>query len=694
MAGEVDPVSSSAAETSSASLPRFGSTRPRARYSAEYQIPRNSLALLMVAQVVVLLPLAAYVSAWVVGVALFCGFWRWQVYRGRWNYPPRLVKAALVVLCACGVALGSNSAFSVETASALCMAAFALKLIEMKAQRDAYLVIFLAFFLIAVAFLFDQSLALSAYALFAAVVVCSAMVAMHLRHNQVRPIASMKVALSLVGQALPLMIVVFLFFPRIAPLWSVPLPGGSQSGLSDRVTPGEIAKLSQSDEIAFRVSFDGDVPRSRELYFRGVVLSGYNEGTWQQLRSAPRLEVVNPAGLAAPLEYTVMLEPTQRNWLFALDLAEPFGGRLSTTHDFRLESADVVTSLFRYDVTSYLDAPLAVQLDPREQRRELSLPNNQEPRTRAFAERLWRQSGADVERYIQAVLTHIRSEPYHYTLQPPVTGSVNSVDRFWFDTRAGFCSHYAGAFVVLMRAVGVPARMVGGYQGGEINPVTGHLVVRSRDAHAWTEVHIAGEGWRRVDPTAAVAPSRIEEGLDAALSSEDRSARAGFAGSMLSGLPGLRQLSYWADSVQHRWNLWVVGYDGALQAKTLTRWIGELTPTRLGFALVIAVALALSGVAVAMFWRERKAPQAPGVRLLMGLERTASRFGMPRRADETPARYLARLADACGLSADERADLIERLNALLYDPSVSDPLRHATALRRDLGRLKVRLAFG
>lgn len=675
-------------------LPRFGSSKPRARYSAEYQIPRNSLALLMIAQVVVLLPLAVYVSAWVVGVALFCGFWRWQVYRGRWNYPSRSVKAALVVLCAAAVAVGSNSAFSVETASALCMAAFALKLIEMKAQRDAYLVIFLAFFLIAVAFLFDQSLMLSAYALFASVVVCGALVALHQRHNQVRPIASMKVALSLVGQALPLMLVVFLFFPRIAPLWSVPLPGGSQSGLSDRVTPGEIAKLSQSDEVAFRVSFEGRTPAGRDLYFRGVVFSGYDEGTWQQLRSVPRPTLVDPSRLGAPLNYTVMLESTQRNWLFGLDLAEPRSGRITTTHDFRLESQEVVTSLLRYDVSSYTDAPLARELEQAERRRELMLPTDQEPRTRAFAQSLWQRSGQDPERYLDAVLRHIRSEPYRYTLQPPIAGTRDSVDRFWFDTRAGFCTHYAGAFVVLMRAVGIPARMVGGYQGGEINPLTGHLVVRSRDAHAWTEVHLPGEGWRRVDPTAAVAPSRIEQGLDAALSSEDLSARTSIASGLIGSFPGMRQLAYWADSMQHRWNLWVVGYDGALQAKTLSRWIGELTPTRLGLALVSAVALALSGVAVAMFWRERRAPQAPGIRLLLGLERTASRFGMPRRLDETPARYLGRLADACSLSADERRDLIERLDGLLYDPEIDDPLRHTAALRRDLGRLKVRLAFG
>ncbi|MCR9279144.1 MAG: DUF3488 and transglutaminase-like domain-containing protein [Pseudomonadaceae bacterium] len=671
--------------------------RAPARFGAPYQIPRNSLALLMLAQLAVLLPLTPYVSPWIIGVALFCGFWRWQIYRGRWSYPARWVKGALVLLSASAVALSQASAFSVETATMLCCAAFALKLIEMKTQRDAYLVIFLAYFLIAVAFLFAQSLGQAAYQLLASILVTGAMVAMNQRHNQVRPIASLKVAASLLLQALPIMIVVFLFFPRLAPLWSVPLPGSAQTGISDSVTPGEIARLSQSDEIAFRVEFADRVPGNRSLYFRGVVFSHYDEGTWRQLAALPADFNYPSTTDESAIDYSVLLESTQRNWLFALDLASPLSGPTTITQDFRLQSSEPVTSLLRYDVRSFTAARLPAPVQSQMLRRDLQLPADQEMRTRAFARQLYAQLGEDPDAYLDYLLRYIREQPYGYTLNPPAAGTRDSVDRFWFDTRRGFCTHYAGALVVLLRAVDIPARMVGGYQGGEVNPVTGHLVVRSRDAHAWVEALLPERGWLRIDPTAAVAPNRIEQGLEAALSDADRAARAGFANGLLDGMPLLSNLAYWAESIDHRWNMWVVGFDGAQQQKTLSSWLGDVSPTRLGLALVIGVALVMAAVAGVLFWRERAAPTSEAVRVLLGFERTATRFGMPRAVSETPSDYLKRVAEACGLGSEEGAGLARRMSSALYDPGsdeAENPSDSLRALRRDLLRLRWRLAFG
>lgn len=690
------------ASTNVAGQPRFSTRAPAtarapARFGAPYQIPRNSLALLMIAQLAVLLPLTPHVSPWIIGVALFCGFWRWQIYRGRWSYPARWIKGALVLLCAGVVALSQASAFSVETATMLCCAAFALKLIEMKTQRDAYLVIFLAYFLIAVAFLFTQSLGQAGYQLLASVLVTGAMVAMNQRHNQVRPIASLKVAASLLLQALPLMIVVFLFFPRLAPLWSVPLPGSAQSGISDSVTPGEIARLSQSDKIAFRVEFADQVPGNRALYFRGVVFSHYKEGTWRQLSALPADFSFPNVDDESSIDYSVLLESTQRNWLFALDLASPMSGPTTVTQDFRLQSSDPVTSLLRYDVRSFTNSPLPAPLQTQMLRRDLQLPPDEEMRTRAFGRELYAQLGENPDAYLSYLLRYIREQPYGYTLNPPPAGTRDSVDRFWFDTRRGFCTHYAGALVVLLRSVGIPARMVGGYQGGEVNPITGHLVVRSRDAHAWVEALLPDRGWIRVDPTAAVAPSRIEQGLEAALSDADRAARGGFANGLLDGLPILSNLAYWAKSIDHRWNMWVVGFDGAQQKKALSSWLGDVSPTRLGLALVLGVALAMAAVAGVLFWRERAAPTSEAVRVLLGFERTATRFGMPRGVQETPSVYLQRVAQACGLGGDEGASLANRMSRALYDPGSSDSdggTESLRSLRRDLMRLRWRLAFG
>ena len=191
------------------------------------------------------------------------------------------------------------------------------------------------------------------------------------------------------------------------------------------------------------------------------------------------------------------------------------------------------------------------------------------------------------------MLQYIRTEPYFYTLSPPLLSNAGSVDAFWFDSRRGFCSHFAGAFVYMARAVGIPARMVGGYQGGEVNPLTGHLVVRQFDAHAWTEVWLEGRGWVRFDPTAAVAPARIESGLSAALSESDREVLSSVTGARFEGVPGLKDVVYLFESMQHRWNLWVVGYDTEMQARYLADLLGEVTPTRVGLRCCSAAASAL-----------------------------------------------------------------------------------------------------
>ena len=659
-----------------------------------YQIPRNSLALLMIAQIVVVLPYFMQLSPWIIAVGLFCGYWRMGVYQGRWDHPRRWIKALLVIASFAGVAVSGVSAYSLEAAASVLILAFALKLIEMKGRRDAYLVIFLGYFIIATQFLFDQSILVAIYELIATIMVTAAMVGMNQLHTRVRPLASLRLAGSLVVQALPFAIVLFLFFPHIAPLWTVPLPMGATTGISDHMTPGDIARLAQSDELAFRVVFRDPVPANKDLYWRGLVYSDFESGTWslgpQFKPSHPRLDE-NYSG--EEIRYEVLLEPTMSNWLFALDTATAEASNVARTLDYRLVADDPVMSVFRYEVVSRPGELMDDRLIPVIRVREKKLPEGDNPRIRAFAQALYIDSGKDVATFIDAVLRHIRQELFSYTLQPPTLQREHSIDEFWFDTRAGFCTHYAGAFVFMLRSVGIPTRMVGGYQGGEINPIGNHLVVRQYDAHAWAEVWMAGRGWTRVDPTAAVAPERIELGLNAALSLTDRAALSLFTSVRMGDWGFLGRFLDWTDSLEHRWNLWVIGYDTRFQAGFLENLLGELTPTRIGLAILLGGSTSVGLVAIALFWRRRPVHRHPVERLIRRFGDRLAGFGYPRVASEPPGAFIRRVAEEAGLEATQVDNVVAELNTLLYNPSGTRSGTEIRQLRGQLRRLQFRLAF-
>jgi transglutaminase-like putative cysteine protease len=659
-----------------------------------YQIPRNSLALLMVAQVVVVVPYALQLSPWIVGVGLFCGYWRSQVYQGRWDYPHRWIKALLVIASVAGVAVSGVGAFSLEAAASLLILAFALKLIEMKSRRDAYLVIFLGYFAIATQFLFDQSITIAAYEFMAICVVTAAMVGLNQLHTRVRLGVSLRLASTLVLQALPFTIVLFLFFPRIAPLWTVPLPSVGKTGISDVVKPGAIAALTQSDELAFRVVFSGDVPQARDLYWRGLVYSHFDKGTWSvgtELPAIPRERMPEPESGAIP--YEVLLEPTMSDWLFAMDTAFAQTPAVNLVQDYRLRSRDPVLSVFRYAVKSYPDFVMDPTLVRRLLTRETQIDTTDNPRVVAYAREIYAQTG-DPQALVDAVLKHIREQPYRYTLNPPLLEDSGSVDQFWFDTQAGFCTHYASAFVYMMRAVGVPARMVGGYQGGEINPITNHLMVRQYDAHAWAEVWLAGSGWMRVDPTAAVAPERIESGLTAALSVADLASLSVFTSARFGDWSAFNNLLYWADSLEHRWNLWVIGYDTNFQSAFLKRVLGELTPVRIGLALLFGGSISVGLVALTLFWRRRPVKRHPVERLFLKFAAKLAGYGYERAPHESPAAFIRRVADEAGAKEEQVRRIVAELDALLYNPNVTWGAVEFNQLRRQLRGLQFRLAFG
>jgi len=671
------------------------SPKDRAQRGIAYQIPRNTLALLMVAQAVVILPYLLHLSPWLIAVGLFCGFWRTRVYQGIWDYPSRAVKALLVVASIAGISFTGIKSFSLEAVSSLLILAFALKLIEMKSRRDAYLVIFLSYFVIAITFLFDQSILVALYELGAIIVVTAALIGLNQLHSQVRPLVSLKLAGALVLQALPFAVVLFVLFPRISPLWSVPLPNSATTGIGDSVTPGDIAALTRSDRLAFRVIFDGAVPRYKDLYWRGLVYSEFDRGTWRVGPELPVPRAADPLPDAAEtIRYSVLLEPTFSNWLFAIDRASSDTRSVRKTRDFRLEADDPVLSVFRYQVSSNPQAALdAGSLPAYLRARETSIDLTSNPRAAAYAQALWQETGT-AALFTSALLQTIREQEYYYTLRPPPYPSPASIDQFWFDARAGFCSHYAGAFVYMMRAVGIPARMVGGYQGGEFNALTGHMVVRQYDAHAWAEIWLPEQGWQRVDPTAAVAPQRIEQGLSAALSLEDRSSLSLFTNARLGDWVLAGSMLQLLDSIELRWNLWVIGFDSNVQNGVLSSLLGDLTPLRIGIAMALGGGISLGLVAIVLFWRRRSLPQHPVERMFSAFALRLAGHGYPRAPEESPAGYVYRVAHQVGLNDAQIGGLVAELNTLLYNPGVAWGNAELKALKRQLRRLQFRLAFG
>jgi transglutaminase-like putative cysteine protease len=568
----------------------------------------------------------------------------------------------------------------------------ALKTLELRARRDAFVVFFLGFFTMLTNFFFSQSLLTAGAMLVGLLGLLTSLVNAHMPVGRPPLAQAARTAgwMALLGA--PIMAVLFMLFPRLAPLWGIPADGMTgRSGLSATMQVGNVASLALEEGIALRVRFEGPPPPSSELYFRGPVLSQFDGREWRPLlpRLGPHTAALLPPtglqGLGTPVRYTVTLEPNNRPWLLVLDAATepPQAPGLEAFPGGELQwfSTRAVTDLLRYTVTSHVDwrAGLdgrAAALLP--QYRELPAGSN--PRTLQLAAQLMRDApggAADKPALVRAALERLRTGGYVYTLDPGVYGE-HTADEFWFDRKQGFCEHIASAFVVLMRGMDIPARIVTGYQGGERNPVDGWWVVRQSDAHAWAEVWLAGRGWVRVDPTAAVAPARI--GALQRL----RPPAGAFASALGTVSPGLiANLRAGWEAVNNRWNQWVLNYTQSKQLDLL-RNLGFRSPGWEDLALVlivIVVAVALAGAGWARWDRAR---QDPWLRLLARVRQRLVQAGVPLAATSGPRQMAAAVTNRFGTPAQPLADWLLRLEAQRYARAAPTPL---PALQRELNRL-------
>ncbi len=652
---------------------------------AQQQIPRNALVWCVITLFALVAPHIGRIPVWVLAVYVFAALWRIMVYRGRWSFPGRSIKLLIILASFIGLYFSFGTFFGLEPTVALLLIAFALKLIELAERKDAYVLLFLGYFTCVTEFLFTQDLLIVLYSVVTVTLITTALLALHQPDQHRFNPRTIRQAGVMLLQAFPLMVVLFFLFPRIGPLWTVPIKShAAKTGVSNFMRPGDISNLSQSTEVAFRAQFTGDIPNTADLYWRGLVFSTLAEGTWSSLRyfevPLEHRRQIKPNTHGQVLNYTIIMEPTQQNWLYSLRYAQSTEAKVMAASDYRLYSPGILEDEYQYTARSWPEVSFEYELSDWRRNTELSLPVGENPLTRAFSRKLYRESRSD-RSFVDAVLQKFNREEYSYTLNPPILGE-NPMDQFLFQSRRGFCEHYAYAFVVMMRAAGIPARVIAGYQGGEVNPVNKTVIVHQFDAHAWAEVWLQGEGWVRIDPTAAVAPDRIEWGLERAVAAE---------GSFLSNSPlsplrfrsviWINKLRLRYDALTWQWQKWIVGYDSQTQFDFLKRYLGEISSRKFGLILLGSWALILIPVGLSLLAKrdiKRVTPLDKQYLLFCG---KLEKLGVVRRVGEAPGEFCGRAAKELPHLASDIEQLTRLYSGLAYANSRAEQGDMAGALK-------------
>jgi len=650
-------------------------------------LSRRQALWLAVAGIAASAPLAPYLPIWLAVLTGLTFVWRLALAWWHKPLPPRWSLILVAVAGLVGIVLHYRTPFGQNPGVALLVMLMALKQLECRARRDGLAVVFLGFFIVMGAFFYAQTMPAALFAALALLMLVAALAALEDDLPDARPLLARASLLLL--EALPFMLLLFVLFPRVqGPLWGLPRDAHSAlTGLSDSMTPGSISQLSQSDAIAFRVRFAGEIPPRHQLYWRGPVLTHFDGRTWRPLRQAIHDAV--PYDVAGrEVSYELTLEPHNKHWLFTLELpGEPptiAEGALATD-DYFLVSNKPIVSRLRYTLSSFpetiagADEPGARLAEARQ------LPPRGNPRIRETAAHWRAMHGEDDHAILEAAIVFFLRQGLRYTLEPPLTGE-NSVDEFLFETKEGFCEHFSSAFVFALRAAGVPARVVTGYQGGEINPVDGYMVVHQYDAHAWTEVWLRGEGWRRIDPTAISVPTRVQQNLAAAVPE----------GSPLpylvrTHLAWLRDLRFRWDALNNAWNQWVLGYNVERQRDFLRR-LGMSTPDWRHMTALLAVLTGLTFAVLALFalrqWQRRDAAG----RLWQRAQKHLARRGYGRLNWEAPGAWAARVAQANPALGETLNTFAEGYSRLRYAPLDDQQReRQLQELRQTLSALLDRL---
>jgi transglutaminase-like putative cysteine protease len=604
---------------------------------------------------------------WVSGMVAFALSWRCLQELGKLPEVPKWILIPLVILGGVGVFAEYWTVVGRDAGLALLTVMSSFKFLESRRQRDLLILVFLCYFLIATHFLFSQSIATAAMMFVTLIVITATLITINQREQQVRVGEVLQTGSRLVLYSIPLMLILFVLVPRIpGPLWGLTNEQrGGITGLSDNMSPGKISNLIRSNDVAFRVEFEGDVPPQSQLYWRGPVMADYNGYRWSQAQREPMrkltLSVSEPA-----IKYTVTLEPNGEQWLLALDVPTRLVPDSLMTSDFQLISKTKINDLQRYSTESRLAYEFGINESEKYLQITSRYPDQLNPKTTQLGRSLAARFDTS-EEIVNEVLAMFSRESFFYTLKPPLLGE-NVVDEFLFESRRGFCEHYAGSFALLMRTAGIPARIVTGYQGGEFNDVGNYLIVRQSDAHAWTEVWIEGRGWIRVDPTAAVSPDRIESGLDDALDDEVSSFR------IRNRNPIFGKLMFNWDNMQHGWNDWVLNYDDQKQRNFLSELdLGIKNWSDMVIALVMMLVVVTGSYWLITWYRELPPRPAAYEILFKRLLRKLARHGMVKKPAEDTRAFLRRISTQEIAQTDQLERIIDLYNRIKYGRNGDSP---------------------
>jgi protein-glutamine gamma-glutamyltransferase len=660
-----------------------------ARLQALPRDARDTLFLLAVIALIVL-PQVANLPWWCSTLTAIVLLWRGTLALQGRPLPGKWWRISLLALTLVATFSTHRTLLGRDAGVTLLVILLALKTLELRARRDAFVVFFLGFFTMLTNFFYSQSL-LTAFAMLLALLgLLTALVNAHMPVGKPPLVQAARTAGWMALFGAPIMLVLFMLFPRMAPLWGTPneTPTG-RTGLSNTMKVGTIAELAQDDAIAARIHFDdGRVPPRAALYFRGPVLTQFDGREWTAAPAFARGFMPQNLRVQGPgIGYEVTLEPSNRPALLTLDAAparpELPGYEVFGSADLQWLASRPVIDLVRYRATSYIQFQSGPTRRISALQADLALPPGSNPRTVALAAEMRADpqlAGAGTPQLVQAVLERLRTGGYVYTLEPGVFGD-DTADEFWFDRKAGFCEHIASAFVVLMRALDIPARIVTGYQGGEMNSVDNYWVLRHSDAHAWAEVWEEGIGWVRVDPTGSVAPERVGQLRRLA---PEPGLIAGAIGAMNPSFTyDLQQLHAAWDAVNNAWNQRVLNYTQRRQLDLL-KSLGFDAPSLQDLATVLFALLAAVSLAGAGWTLWERTRRDPWLRLLARARARLERAGIALPETASPRQMASRLSARFGPAAQPAHDWLLRLEAQRY---ARDPAEALSALRAEFRRL-------
>ena len=660
-------------------------------------LPSRALLWLIGSFALLLTPQWDRLPLWLISACAVLAGWRWLAQYGRVRLPGRWLRTG-IMLVLIGVYVATvQGHFTVDTAASFFVLAVGLKWLETRTVRDFYVLFFILVYLATVNFLFHQDI-LWAMVTFTGVALL--LVGLQVLNAPDLP-AGMKSGWRRLGglflKTLPVVVLLFVFFPRMSPLWSVPLVSGeARTGISDTMRPGDISELAQSSERAFRVTFGGEIPPYRDRYWRGLILDYLDGETWKQgqtegFRPLARVAVDGGVGPLKATEYDVLLEPTDQRWAFALENSRAVSDNVIEESEDLFRFRRPADTSVRYRLALEQGDDTGEQARRAELRRYLQLPREGNPRARALASEL-RQTLTD-EQVILALMQRFRQQPYFYTLKPPAMPD-NGIDALLFDEKRGFCAHYAGATAFVLRSAGIPARIVVGYQGGEPGAGGDYLIVRQYDAHAWVEAYLEGRGWVRIDPTAAIAPERIESGLREAVAEEGSFLEDNWASPQRYADVALVQwASLQLDRINYQWQRWVVGYQGQSQMDLMSRLPGGFGLRELGYltAGIVGAGLLIAGLISAL--QMRRGERRDGFRRVVDTwQRLCASAGVPVRHGETPSVLASRLARAEPAAADSARLFARMVNSHYYsEANQGEGGERLKRMRRLLSTMKKQL---